>query len=124
MNNVAEIPTLAVFFTAAFLLLGSALTLIGSLGLLRLRSFYERVHAPTLGTTLGVGCIAMSSIIYFSTLAGQVLFHEVLIVLFVTITTPITLMVLVRAALFRDQTEGRDASLANVENSSPAREEH
>jgi multisubunit Na+/H+ antiporter MnhG subunit len=42
--------------------------------------------------------------------------------LFVTITTPITLMVLVRAALFRDQTEGRDASLANVESSS--REEH
>ena len=116
MSSASEISALAAFFTAAFLLLGSALTLIGSLGLLRLHSFYERVHAPTLGTTLGVGCIAMSSIVYFSTLAGQVALREVLIVLFVTITTPITLMVLVRAALFRDQTEGQDASRASIES--------
>ncbi|MGX9391873.1 monovalent cation/H(+) antiporter subunit G [Nitrobacteraceae bacterium UC4446_H13] len=122
MSNVAEIPTLAVFFTAAFLLLGSALTLMGSLGLLRLHSFYERVHAPTLGTTLGVGCIAMSSIIYFSALAGQLVFREVLIVLFVTITTPITLMVLVRAALFRDQTEAQDAAQTSIESSPRPRE--
>lgn len=122
MSNVAEIPTLAVFFTAAFLLLGSALTLMGSLGLLRLHSFYERVHAPTLGTTLGVGCIAVSSIIYFSALAGQLVFREVLIVLFVTITTPITLMVLVRAALFRDQTEAQDAAQTSIESSPRPRE--
>jgi multicomponent K+:H+ antiporter subunit G len=122
MSSVSEVPALSAFFTAAFLLLGSALTLIGSLGLLRLRSFYERVHAPTLGTTLGVGCIAMSSIVYFSTLAGQVTFREVLIVLFVTITTPITLMVLVRAALFRDQTEGQDASRASIESAPRPRE--
>lgn len=122
MSSASEISALSAFFTAAFLLLGSALTLIGSLGLLRLRSFYERVHAPTLGTTLGVGCIAISSIIYFSTLAGQVALREVLIVLFVTITTPITLMVLVRAALFRDQTEGQDASRANIESAPRPRE--
>jgi multicomponent K+:H+ antiporter subunit G len=122
MSKVAEIPTLAVFFTAAFLLLGSALTLMGSLGLLRLHSFYERVHAPTLGTTLGVGCIAVSSIIYFSALAGQLVFREVLIVLFVTITTPITLMVLVRAALFRDQTEAQDAAQTSIESSPRPRE--
>ncbi|MBN8973604.1 MAG: cation:proton antiporter [Rhizobiales bacterium] len=122
MSSASEISALSAFFTAALLLLGSALTLIGSLGLLRLRSFYERVHAPTLGTTLGVGCIAMSSIVYFSTLAGQVALREVLIVLFMTITTPITLMVLVRAALFRDQTEGQDASRANIENAPRPRE--
>ena len=122
MSSASEISALAAFFTAAFLLLGSALTLIGSLGLLRLHSFYERVHAPTLGTTLGVGCIAMSSIVYFSTLAGQVALREVLIVLFVTITTPITLMVLVRAALFRDQTEGQDASRASIESAPRPRE--
>ena len=41
--------------TAVLLFLGAAITLIGSLGLLRLGSFYERVHAPTLGTTFGTG---------------------------------------------------------------------
>lgn len=122
MSGVSEVPAVSAFFTAAFLLLGSALTLIGSLGLLRLRSFYERVHAPTLGTTLGVGCIAIASIVYFSTLSGQVTFREILIVLFVTITTPITLMVLVRAALFRDQTESQDASRASTEDAARSRE--
>ena len=31
--------------------------------------------------------------------------HELLIIVFVTVTTPISLMVLVRAAVFRDESE-------------------
>ena len=89
------------------LLLGAAITLIGSLGLLRLRSFYERVHAPTLGTTLGTGCIVIASMIYFSVLQTRPVLHEILIVVFVTVTTPVTLMILVRAALFRDRSGKR-----------------
>ena len=81
---------------------GAAITLIGSLGLLRLATFYERVHAPTLGTTLGTVCVGIASMIYFSTLGTRPVLHEMLIVVFVTVTTPVTLMVLVRAALFRD----------------------
>jgi len=52
MTPGAEVSALWTIPTAAFLLAGAALALIGSLGLLRLRGFYERVHAPTLGTTL------------------------------------------------------------------------
>jgi multicomponent K+:H+ antiporter subunit G len=33
--------------------------------------------------------------------------HEVLIGLFVTMTTPVTFMLLARAALYRDRAEGR-----------------
>ena len=84
---------------------GAAITLIGSLGLLRLRSFYERVHAPTLGTTLGTTCIALASMIYFSALGARPVLHELLIIVFVTVTTPISLMVLVRAAVFRNESE-------------------
>jgi multicomponent K+:H+ antiporter subunit G len=43
--------------------------------------------------------------IYFSALATRPILHEVLILVFVTITTPITLMILVRAALFRERSE-------------------
>ena len=35
--------------------LGALLAFSGSLGLLRLKTFYERVHPPTMGTTLGTG---------------------------------------------------------------------
>ena len=69
MNGTAELPAWAAVVTAMLLLLGAAITLIGSLGLLRLKSFYERVHAPTLGTTLGTGCIVFASMVYFSVAA-------------------------------------------------------
>ena len=114
MNGGTEIPVLATVLTAALLVVGAAITLIGSLGLLRLRSFYERVHAPTLGTTLGTGCVAMASMIYFSTLGSRPVLHELLIIAFVTVTTPITLMVLVRAAVFRDDSESDETSSDKV----------
>ena len=68
MNDGMEIPVLSGLLTAMLLVGGAAITLTGSLGLLRLRGFYERVHAPTLGTTLGTTCVALASIIYFSSL--------------------------------------------------------
>jgi multicomponent K+:H+ antiporter subunit G len=107
MNGAAEIPALAAIAIAALLIIGAAITLVGSLGLLRLRSFYERVHAPTLGTTLGTACIVAASMICFTTLQSRAVVHELLIIVFITVTTPVTLTILVRAALLRDRTEDR-----------------
>ena len=105
MNAAGDISALPAILTAVLLVGGAAITLIGALGLLRLRTFYERVHAPTLGTTLGTACIASASMIYFSVLGTRPVLHELLIVVFITVTTPITLMILVRAAALRDQSE-------------------
>jgi multicomponent K+:H+ antiporter subunit G len=105
MTDAGNIPVLVALLTAILLVSGAAITLTGALGLLRLGSFYQRVHAPTLGTTLGTACVALASMIYFSALGSRPVLHEVLILLFVTVTTPITLMILVRAALFRDESE-------------------
>jgi multicomponent K+:H+ antiporter subunit G len=102
MTQPAEISDLVVVLTATLLVAGAAITLIGALGLVRLRSFYQRVHPPTLGTTLGVTCVALASMIYFSALGTRPILHEILILIFVTVTTPITLTILVRAARFRD----------------------
>ena len=107
MNQAVAVPAWAAMMTAILLIAGAAITLIGSLGLLRLRTFYERVHAPTLGTTLGTGCIVMASMIYFSAVGSRPILHELLILLFVTVTTPITLMILVRAAVSRDRFENK-----------------
>lgn len=91
--------------TAALVLFGAAITLVGSLGLWRLGTFYERVHAPTLGTSFGAASIAAASMLDFSATASRPVLHEILILVFVTITTPVTLIILVRAALFRDTVE-------------------
>jgi multicomponent K+:H+ antiporter subunit G len=105
MADMGELPGWVALLTALLVLVGAGLTLTGALGLLRLKSFYERVHAPTLGATLGTGSILVASMIYFSVLQSRPVLHEILIAIFVTVTTPVTLMLLVRAALYRDRLE-------------------
>jgi len=43
--------------------------------------------------------------IFFSVGSGRLEIHEILIGIFVTATTPVTLMMLARAALYRDRVE-------------------
>ena len=116
MNGTAEISAFTAVLTAVLLVGGAAITLVGSLGLLRLGTFFQRIHAPTLGTTLGTACIATASMSYFSALATRPVLHEVLILVFVTVTTPITLMILVRAALFRERSENNARFTGTREN--------
>ncbi|MBB6011165.1 multicomponent K+:H+ antiporter subunit G [Aquamicrobium lusatiense] len=105
MSHAAELPLWAALIVAFLLLLGSGLTLLGTIGLVRLDSFYKRVHSPTLGTTWGTGGILLASMLFFSVIESRPVLHELLIAVFVTVTTPVTLMLLARAALFRDRTE-------------------
>ena len=110
MNEATDVPALATILTATLLIAGAAVTLIGSLRTTALaRASIERVHAPTLGTTLGTVFIATASMIYFSALGTRPVLHELLMIVFVITTTPITLMVLVRAARFRDGPEANEA---------------
>jgi multicomponent K+:H+ antiporter subunit G len=101
MSGAPEIPVFSEIVAAVLLVLGAVVTLIGSAGLLKLGTFYERVHAPTLGTTLGATCVALASIVHFSALEGRLAVHGLLIVAFITVTTPISLIILVRAAVLR-----------------------
>ncbi|MCC6213150.1 MAG: cation:proton antiporter [Burkholderiales bacterium] len=90
------------------ILLGALLAFSGSLGLARLKTFYERVHPPTMGTTLGTGLILLGSMLHFSALEARPVLHEILIGVFMTLSTPVTYLLLVRAALHRDRAKGRD----------------
>jgi multicomponent K+:H+ antiporter subunit G len=110
MNGVEDLSGWAAVLTSILLFVGAAVTLIGSIGLVRLDSFYKRVHAPTLGTTMGTASIALASIVYFSAVQTGPVVHAILIVVFVIVTTPVTLTILVRAALFRDRSENSDGS--------------
>ena len=106
MTHAADIPAWAAVLTALFLLLGAGLTLTGSLGLLRLQNFYQRIHATTLGTTLGIGSILIASMLFFTVLQSRLVVHELLITVLMVVTTPASLLLLARAALYRDRSEG------------------
>jgi multicomponent K+:H+ antiporter subunit G len=107
MTGLDDFPLWAAILVSLLLLVGAALTLLGTIGLVRFNSFYERVHAPTLGTTCGAGGILLGSILFFSVLQSRLALHELLITVFVTVTTPVTLMLLARAAIYRDRTEAK-----------------
>lgn len=109
MTAAADPPAWAALVTSFLVLLGAGFTVVGAIGLLRLKTFYERVHAPTLGATCGTGGILLGSIVFFSVMQSRPVLHEVLIAVFVTVTTPVTLMLLARAALYRDRSEGSTA---------------
>jgi multicomponent K+:H+ antiporter subunit G len=103
MNHLAEVPLWAAIPAAFFLVVGAGLALIGSFGLATLGSFYERIHAPTLGTSWGTAGVVIASIIVSSLTEGRPVLHELLIGFFVSVTTPVTLMLLGRATLYRDK---------------------
>ncbi len=87
-------------YVLSFLILtGAAFTFIGSLGLVRLKDFYTRLHGPTKATTLGVGSLLIASALYFSARGEGVSLHEVLVTLFLFITAPVSAHLLAKAAL-------------------------
>lgn len=87
------------FLLSALVLIGAAFTFVGSLGLVRFKDFYTRLHAPTKATTLGVGCLLIASSVYFSTTGEALSLHEVLVSVFLFITAPISAHLLAKAAL-------------------------
>jgi multicomponent K+:H+ antiporter subunit G len=83
---------------AALLVIGAAFALIGSWGLLRLDTFVKRLHGPSKATTLGVGGLLLASIVFFSTRGEGLSLHELLITLFIAITTPVSAQFVALAA--------------------------
>lgn len=99
--SAVDVPLWAALPAALLLVCGGLLTVVGSLGLLRLNAFYARIHAPTMGSTLGTGCVLIASMLVSSALAGRPVIHELLITVFILVTSPVTAMLLMRAAMYR-----------------------
>lgn len=104
MSGVAlNLPWWGEWLVSVLLVVGALLTLIGTIGLVRLRNFYQRIHAPTLGSTLATWMVAAASALAFSLSHQRLIFHEILIGVLFYLTAPITAVLLVRAALHHDR---------------------
>lgn len=87
---------------AALIVLGAVFALIGSYGLAKLGDFLKRLHGPTKASTLGVGCILLASIAFWTWTNKSFSAHELLITLFIFMTAPISAHLLIKAAMKRD----------------------
>ena len=109
--SVAMLPWWAAVPVAVLLVLGGLITLVGTLGLLRLKTFYQRIHGPAIAVSMGAGCILVASMVYFTAAQSRLVIHELLIGAFVLMTAPVVAMLLMRAALYRDLRARRTAGL-------------
>ncbi|PWW43587.1 monovalent cation/H(+) antiporter subunit G [Melaminivora alkalimesophila] len=105
---------------SALVLAGAFIAFMGSFGLLRLKTYFERVHSPSIIATLACWCIMHATLIYFSAIDDLAL-HSLLIALFVAVTVPVTTIFLMRAALFRARRLGEPVppSLSRTVRASP-----
>ncbi|HEY0826434.1 MAG TPA: Na+/H+ antiporter subunit G [Ramlibacter sp.] len=97
---MATVPLHPVLEAAIALLLvvGGLFALVGSIGLLRFRDFFMRLHAPTKASTLGVGGVLLASMLWHW---GQDAWavRELLITLFLFVTAPVSANLMAQAAL-------------------------
>ena len=86
------------WLAAGLIVISAFFLLVGAIGLVRLPDFFMRLHAPTKSSTLGLGGVLIVSII-LGVVQGRAGIAELLIVLFVFITAPVSANLLAQAGL-------------------------
>ena len=94
----ASLHPVAEGLIALLLVVGGLFALIGAIGLVRFRDFFQRLHAPTKASTLGVGGMLLASMVWHWA-QGEWALRELLITLFVFVTAPVSANLLAQAAL-------------------------
>lgn len=117
---MSALPLWAALPVAALVVLGATLAVIGTWGLVTLPRFYDRLHPPALVSSWGTGAVVLAVIIATSAAEGRFAPEAIVVGVFVIITTPVTMMVLTRAALQRDRAEGADVPPAAIPDPEPA----
>jgi multicomponent K+:H+ antiporter subunit G len=113
---------------SALLVIGGTFGLIGSYGLLKLDDPMRRLHAPTKASTVGLGTTLIASVCYFWFFRETVTWHELLIVVFLFLTSPITATFLAKVHLHRSRRPedlpptGTDRPWATYETEAPPRD--
>ena len=83
----------------SFLLLaGLFFLLVGSIGLLRLKDVYSRMHATTKGSTLGIAGILLAFLFYLRYLEIASGLKEIILIFFFFLTAPAGAHMIARAA--------------------------
>jgi multicomponent K+:H+ antiporter subunit G len=101
--NAHSLPLWVTIPGTLLLVLGGLTTLVGSLGLLRLGDFFARMHGPSMTNTVAAGSVLIVSMLASSALLGRPSLHELLIAVSVLMSAPLTSILLVQAALYRNR---------------------
>lgn len=92
---------MAEIVVSVLLVLGAALALVGSWGVVVLPRFLSRIHGPSVVITGGLGTLLLASLIWFWFEGGRLTGRELLVSFVLAVTAPITGHALSRAWLAR-----------------------
>jgi multicomponent K+:H+ antiporter subunit G len=91
---------------AALLVLSGVFVVISAIGFACLRDFFLRMHPPALAYTFGSWCATAAATLYFSTRYERLMLQPWLLIILLSITVPVTTLLLARVALFRRRVAG------------------
>ncbi|MCW5626360.1 MAG: Na+/H+ antiporter subunit G [Burkholderiales bacterium] len=86
---------------ALLLVLSGVFTFSAALGVLRFKTFIQRMHPPALAFSFSAWCVTLATILYFSALDQKLALHAWLIIILLSLTVPVTTLLLARTDLFR-----------------------
>jgi multicomponent K+:H+ antiporter subunit G len=89
---------------AVLLVLSGIFTLSAAVGVLRFKTFFQRMHPPALAFSFSAWCVTLANIIFFSAKEGELALHAWLIIIFLSFTVPVPTILLARTELFRRRT--------------------
>lgn len=108
---------------SVLIIAGAALTVAGSLGLLRLPDVYNRLHATGKSATLGVACLALGAWIA-SGVANVPGAKHLVILLFLFLTGPVGTHMIFRASYFTGVPLARETGRDDLAGRWPRRQPH
>ena len=85
---------------ALLLVLSGVFTLAAAVGVVRFKTFFQRMHPPALAYSFAAWCVTLASIVYFSAQDDKLALRSWLIIIFLAVTT----ILLARTELFRRRT--------------------
>lgn len=94
-----QLPIAVEIIVSALLLLGSFFIMLAALALVRLPDFFVRLHGPPMATTMGMGASLVGSALYFTFSKGSLHIQDLLIIVFVFLSGPVTGYILAKAAV-------------------------
>jgi multicomponent K+:H+ antiporter subunit G len=99
-----QLPFWVEWLVALLLALSGVFTLSAAVGVARFKSFFQRMHPPALAFSFSAWCLTLASIVYFSAQDEKLALHAWLIIIFLSLTVPVTTILLARTELFRRRT--------------------
>lgn len=112
---------------SALIVISGLLVLTASIGMVRVSSFLPRTHTQAIIYSTALWSLLLASLLLTFSLKDRTFLHEILIGIFIFITSPISTILLVRSFVLREERASapdENASVAVTPEVDPAEEEN